>query len=163
MIYPIVLIGKTRTHTISGSFSTKFLTIADNNYFTDLNSLGELMKGKEYSEEGEGLGEKYADEYFEELKYANQWRPQSAHSTSTYTNSNTNSNSNTNTKSNSMEALFYDKEIGEESEGNTEISVKNDTQNDVDSSIKSGTQSSRSRPKSSDPRRRSTGDVRKFI
>jgi hypothetical protein len=116
------------------------------------------MRGKEYSEEGEGMGEKYLDEYFEELKYANQWRPQSTHSSiAQSTNSNT-------MKHQSMDALFYEKEeeAAEVEDENAIISVKNDSQNDPDLSVKSGIQSSQSRTKSADPRRRSTGEIFNF-
>jgi hypothetical protein len=122
------------------------------------------MRGKEYSEEGEGMVDKYTDEYFEELKYANQWRPQSTHSSSAHSSSAQSVNSNT-IKHQSMDALFYEKE--EEEPGAVEdesavVSVKNDGQNDPDLSVKSGTQSSQSRPKSADPRRKSTGEIFDF-
>ena len=117
------------------------------------------MRGKEYSEDGEGMGDKYTDEYFEELKYANQWRPQSAHS------SNAKSSHSNSTKTQSMDALFYEKEIDTEiKEDNVILSVKNDTQNEIDPSVRSGIQSSKSGTKVPDPRRRSsTGNKNKIF
>jgi hypothetical protein len=122
------------------------------------------MRGKEYSEEGEGMGDKYTDEYFEELKYANQWRPQSTHSSSAHSSSAQSINSSA-MKHQSMDALFYEKEEEEPGEVEDEsavVSVKNDGQNDPDLSVKSETQSSQSRPKSADPRRKSTGEIFNF-
>ena len=68
-------------------------------FYADNISFGGIMRGKDFHDNSE-FGDKYSEEFFEELKHANQWRPQA----------------NKSDDDNNMDALFFDKDDNKEND-----------------------------------------------
>ena len=95
--------------------------------------MGRILSGQEYSEVPKS--DRYSEEYFEELKRANQWRPE---------------NPKEHSSNKAMEALFFEKDEVEKTEEKPAYSEE--PVRTANSGIKS------SRSMSADPRRNSSGE-----